>query len=473
MFCWLAPTHRSPDVSRRGCNDWHSTRQALFGRGAQELVPVPAEVMTSGLSAFERSGGLTRRNVLAGGVGLFLAASGMGGLSSKRLLEAAAAQAAEDPNGKILVLIHQDGGNDGLNTLVPLADPRYRELRSRIGIAPATTLALPGVTDFGWHPALTGLKELYDAGKVAVLPSVDFANPDQSHFNSAGYWRSGIVGKAPDRTGWLGRTMDLIGTPENALQAVSVTYSLDPVLLSKRAAVGTVYDPSDFGFWIPDVWSEDAFLPLYRQISQGARGSGHVAAQAAYRNAITMRDRLRPLHVDDEHPAAPTPREYPDSSLGKGLKNLSRMLAAGLGTRVATVSSGGGYDTHDDQPGKHADLLKDLGDSLAAWQADLDSKGLADRVITMVWSEFGRRAEDNESMGTDHGAGGLVLVVGNKAKGGIQSEFPGLGRLDEDGNLLVSTEFRTVYASLLESWMGVEAAKILPGIDARRLPLIA
>jgi uncharacterized protein (DUF1501 family) len=154
-------------------------------------------------------------------------------------------------------------------------------------------------------------------------------------------------------------------------------------------------------------------------------------------------------------------------------KNLSRMLAAGLGTRVATVSSGGGYDTHDDQPGKHADLLKDLGDSLAAWQADLDSKGLGDRVITMVWSEFGRRAEDNESMGTDHGAGGLVLVVGNKAKGGIQSEFPGLGRLDEDGNLLVSTEFRTVYASLLESWMGVEAARILPGIDARRLPLIA
>jgi uncharacterized protein (DUF1501 family) len=136
------------------------------------------------------------------------------------------------------------------------------------------------------------------------------------------------------------------------------------------------------------------------------------------------------------------------------------MLAAGFGIRVAALSAGG-YDTHDGQAGEHSDLLTDLGDSLVAWQADLTARGLSSRVLTLVWSEFGRRPRDNDSGGTDHGAGGLVLVVGDRANGGIRSEFPGLARLDEDDNLLVTTEFRTVYASLLESWRRAPAARAL------------
>ncbi len=132
----------------------------------------------------------------------------------------------------------------------------------------------------------------------------------------------------------------------------------------------------------------------------------------------------------------------------------------------------GGFDTPDDQPDEHADLLQDLGDGLLAWQADLAARGLAHRVLTLVWSEFGRRPQDNDSRGTDHGAGGLVMVVGDRANGGIRSEFPGLARLDEDRNLVVTTEFRTVYATLLESWLGVEAARVLPKIDGARLPLV-
>jgi uncharacterized protein (DUF1501 family) len=166
------------------------------------------------------------------------------------------------------------------------------------------------------------------------------------------------------------------------------------------------------------------------------------------------------------------PVAYPDTDLGSGLRNLARMLGAGFGTRVAALSIGG-FDTHDDQPAEHAELLTDLSDSLVAWQADLAQRGLAGRVLTLIWSEFGRRPEDNESNGTDHGAGGLVMVVGDRANGGIRSEFPGLSRLDEDDNLLVTTEFRTVYASLLEGWLGVEAARVLPKIDGARLPLVA
>ena len=127
-------------------------------------------------------------------MGLWIGAGVLGGLSTRGVLEAASAQAAAAPDATILVSLYLDGGNDGLNTLVPLADPLYPTLRSRLGIAPETTLALPDTTAFGWHPALAGLKALYDQGKVAVLPSVDFADADQSHFNSAAYWRRGIVG---------------------------------------------------------------------------------------------------------------------------------------------------------------------------------------------------------------------------------------------------------------------------------------
>jgi uncharacterized protein (DUF1501 family) len=459
-----------PTSPRCGCDDWYLSHGSRT-RDMRSLVPIPSDAM-DGLAEFERRGGFSRRHFLAGGVGLLVGAAGAGTRGPRALLEAAAAQAATAPNGSILVSLYLDGGNDGLNTLVPLTDARYRTLRARIGIPAAQTLPLHDSTDFGWHPSLTGLQKLYDAGKVAVLPAVDYAKPDQSHFNSSQYWRTGVVGQNLDRTGWLGRTLDVIGSRDNPLQGISATWGLDPIMLSHRAPVAAVYDPSDFDFYIPDVWNGDLVLKTMRRISEGGRRPARRETQRTLRNALTVRDELQALRVDDKHPLAPTPLPYPDSDLGTGLKNLARMLGAGFGTRVAAIDAGGGYDTHENQPESHVKLLKDLGDSLLAWQADLDARALSDRVVTLIWSEFGRRPEDNDSMGTDHGAGGLVLLVGNKVKGGIRSEFPGLATLDNDDNLLVSTEFRTVYASVLESWMGVEAGRVLPKIDNRRLDLL-
>ena len=457
---------RSP---MRGCRDWHATRRAFLGR-ATDALPVPADAM-EGLAEFARSGGLTRRNLLERGVGLWIGTAALAGMSTRGVLEAASAQAAAAPDATILVSLYLEGGNDGLNTLVPLADPLYPTLRSRLGITPGTALALPGNPEFGWHPGLTGLKALYDQGKVAVLPSVDFADADQSHFNSAAYWRRGIVGPSFETAGWLGRTLDIVGVADNPLQGISVNYSPDPVLASHRAATATVYDPSNFNFNIDGVWGNE-FVGAYRNAAGGQSASeGLMAARNTYANAFRVQDQLTPLRVDDAHPLAPVPMAYPDSDLGKGLQNLARMLGAGFGTRVAALSMGG-FDTHDDQAADHQNLLKDLGDSLLAWQADLTARGLSSRVLTMVWSEFGRRPEDNESGGTDHGAGGLVMVVGDRANGGIRSEFPGLAQLDEDDNLRVTTEFRTVYATLLESWLGVEAARVLPRIDGARLALV-
>ena len=452
----------------RGCSDWHGTRAALRG-DAGRLVPIPARAL-DGLAEFERAGGLSRRDLLAGGVGLLVAAGGVPGLSTRGVLEAAAAQAATAPDAPILVSLYLDGGNDGLNTLVPLTDPRYAQLRSRIGVDPATALPLHDSPDFGWHPNLAGLRDLYDAGKVAVLPAVDYSHPDQSHFNSGGYWRSGIVGPAPDRSGWLGRTLDVIGTHDNPLQGIHVGWGQDPSMNGHRAPVATVSSPGDFGFYIPDVWDEKAFLPVYRRLSRArAKHPALAAVRSMYGNTIDTHDRLAPLAKEDNPPPPPLP--YPDSDLGKAFGNLARMLGAGFGTRVATISTGG-FDTHDAQAASHGNLLQDVGDSLRAWQADLDARGLSQRVLTLVWSEFGRRPEDNDSAGPDHGAGGLLLLVGNPANGGIRSEFPGLAKLDDDDNLIVTTDFRAVYATLLEGWLGVEAARVLPQAPGGRLPLL-
>lgn len=438
------------------------------------FLPLPDEVLDNGpgvaASLFERDG-ITRRQALAGAGGLAIAAAAMPKFGATGMFEAAQAQAADNPNAHILVSIYCDGGNDGLNTLVPVQDTLYASKRSRVGIDPnvALPLAGPNATDqFRWHPSLTGLAELYDAGKVAVLPAVDYTPSDQSHFNSQIFWRTGVVGITSDQSGWMGRLVDRIGVANNPLQAISIGWGLDPMLLSRAKPVATVFDPASFQLGIPDVWSVKSALTPYRGSVSGARNRARRSAQAAMRNAIGVYDRLGPLRAQQTPP--PTPRPYPDTNLGKGLRHLARMLGAGLGTRLAAVSQSG-YDTHIDQPTRHGELLQDLGNSLAAWQADLDARGLSNRVTTMVWSEFGRRVEDNDSNGTDHGAGGLVVLVGNHVRGGIRSEFPGLSRLDEDGNLRVTTQFRTLYSSVLEGWMGVDAGAVLPRIGTTRIPL--
>ncbi|MEZ5080905.1 MAG: DUF1501 domain-containing protein [Thermoleophilia bacterium] len=453
---------------RDGCNDWRMTRRRVASQ-AGRMMPIPADAL-DGLAEFERQGGLTRKNLLERGAGLVLMAGAASALGPRAILESAAAQQAASPDGAILVSLYLDGGNDFINTFIPITDPQYRQRRKRIAIPADQILPVSGSSEFGWHPSMSGIAGLYDQGKVAVLPAVDYAQPDQSHFNSQGYWQRGVVGPTLDRTGWLGRTLDLIGTRNNPLQGVSVSWGLDPTLIARKAPIGTVYEPSYFGLGIPEVWDEKGFTKLYREAARGSHSRARQAVSQAYNNAFRMVDMLKPLQ-GDPNKLPPTPVEYPDSYLGKGMRNAARILGAGLGTRVLSLSRGG-FDTHDDQPDEHTELLKDVSDSVAAFQADIQARGLADRVVVMIWSEFGRRPDDNDGNGTDHGAGGGLMLVGNRVNGGIRSEFPGLTDLDSDDNLKVTTEFRTVYASLLESWMGVEAGKILPKMDSRRLPLI-
>ena len=347
-----------------------------------------------------------------------------------------------------------------------------RELRSRIGIDPATALPLAGRPSFGWHPSLAGLRELYDAGKVAVLPAVDYSHPDQSHFNSGGFWRSGIVGPAPDRSGWLGRTLDVIGTHDNPLQGIHVGWGQDPSLIGHRAPVATVSSPADFGFYIPDVWEEKSFLPIYRRLS---RARAKHPALAAVRVDVRQHDRdPRPARAAGQGGQARRRRRaLPGHQPRQGARQPRRACSARASARASRSSRSGGFDTHDAQAEAHAELLQDLGDSLRAWQADLDARGLSERVLTLIWSEFGRRPEDNDSGGTDHGAGGLLLLVGNRANGGIRSEFPGLGaprrrRQPDRHHRLPHASTRRCSRSGSAS----RPARVLPRVPGGHLPLL-
>jgi len=322
-----------------------------------------------------------------------------------------------------------------------------------------------------------GIAGLFARGQVGFLPGIDYANPDLSHFNSRHFWETGLITSAAG-TGWLGRWLDAAGGRENPLQALSMSGTLSPVLRANAAPVAALDSARGAQVWMPGTWGRglDAAWAAYGELAgQRRAGAGPAAAADAAGLMHQVADRLKPYaHDDDEPDPLKGPVEYPDSELGQRLGNLAGLLGAPLGVRVAAVEADGEFDTHD---GQREDLARGLGqvsEALSAFQADLEARGLARRVLTFVWSEFGRRAEQNASNGTDHGAGGIAWVQGPRAKAGILTDYPDLGRLDKEGNLAVTVDFRRVYASLLEQWLGADAGAVLPNAGAfGRVGLVA
>ena len=442
------------NCAHKGCNDFRQTSEATRRR----WLGAP----------------LTRRQVLGAGLGFGLSVYAARAMPLARMLEAAEAEAASAPNAPVLVTVFLPGGCDLLNTIVPLHDfGRYADLRKRIRLDGAPALGSSGL---GIHPSLTtgtrgGIKGLYEAGKVGLLPGIDYANPDLSHFHSRHFWETGLITQdaAP---GWLGRWLDHHGSPDNALQGLSLDYSLSPVMRSGGAPVAAVYSPGEAKLYINGTWGKglDQALAAWDRISASRpRGPGPAAAYGAARLAKQVGDRLAPYAKQNDRgpdPLAP-PVPYPaGNELGKRLGRLAALISLPLGVRVATVDAKGEFDTHDNQPGDLDKALRSTGEALAAFQLDLETRGVADRVLTLVWSEFGRRPQDNDSMGTDHGAGGIAMVVGSRANAGVLSAYPSLSALDREENLQVTIDFRRVYASLIEQWLGTSAADVIPNAAA-------
>jgi uncharacterized protein (DUF1501 family) len=448
----------------RCCNDFSRTdllrrAAAEAGRGLPAIeagMPLPAGT------------GLDRRSFLARAAGLTLAVYGGSSLLPRAFEEGIAAAAAAGPQ-KVLVSVFLDGGADSLSMLFPSGDPLYRRLRPRLALPASAGIPFSEDDRLRWHPSLAPLATLHGEGKVSVLPGIGYAGPDQSHFTSRHFWEVGATSEQL-RTGWLGRYLDRTGSADNPLQGLSLESRLQPALATARMPVASIDGPDRYQFWTRNVWGDVERRMLEAIGSLGALPTGGDAAlaqaTAAARQAARLREQLLPFAPKDDQPGYTSPVPYPgaeDDEFPRRLAGLAAMLGAGLPIRVVALSAPGMYDTHDDQPQELADGLKLTAESLLAFQRDLEARGLADRVLVHVWSEFGRRAKENGSNGTDHGAAGAGFLIGSRASGRMIGEFPGLAKLDEQGNLRATSDFRGLYSSLLEQWLGVDADAIIPG----------
>jgi uncharacterized protein (DUF1501 family) len=439
------------------CNEF--TRAAALRRSVAEAgrglpviepgMPIPAGT------------GLDRRAFLARTVGLALSVYGAGKLPLG-LFEEGIARAQSAPPGPVLVSVFLEGGADSMSMLFPTGHPQYTSFRPQLALAPGDGQPFSEDTSLRWHPSLSPLCQLHSEGKVTVIPAIGYTNADQSHFTSRHYWEVGAT-DAHLLTGWLGRYLDAAGTLDNPLQGLALSYQLHPSLASSNVPVACVSAVDDYGFWASNVWGqvEDRMLDAIGTFPPVADPAASKVAEVTQQSA-ELRAQLLPFADGDWGTTVPYPASQDD--FPSRLRGLAAMIAAGLPLKCVTISAPGMYDTHADQAGGLTTDLALTADSLFSFQRDLESRGIADRVLVLAWSEFGRRVEENGSAGTDHGAAGLGLLMGSRVKGQMLGEFPGLAPagLDAQGNLRATFDYRSLYCSLLEQWFATDAAAIIP-----------
>lgn len=399
--------------------------------------------------------GLTRRRFLAGATGLALSVYGASKLPFSVFNEGIAQAAQSD---RVIVSIFLDGGADALSILAPTGHPRYYDLRPNLALSPDSGTAFSEDPSLRWHPAAAGLSTLHGEGKVTVLPAIGYDDPNQSHFTSRHFWEVGDL-DTTGVTGWLGRYLDHTGSEVNPLQGLSLSGTLSPALATRDKPVAAVDGVTDYDLWshVDDPVTDELFRSFKRMGSFRSDSPALEASRRAIGSTSSVRESLQGFD-DYKSPVA-----YPDDSyLGRQLSGLGALLGAGMPLHCVSVSADGGYDTHADQATELQGNLKSTCDSILAFQRDLEKRGLQDRVLIEMWSEFGRRPEEN-STGTDHGAAGAAFIIGSKASGKMVGEFPGLAKLDEDDNLRHTSDFRSMYCSLLEQWLGQDAGPIIPG----------
>lgn len=434
------------------CCDGFTRSQLLRGAAAEAGKGLPA--IEAGMP--EPAGtGLSRRRFLSRSAGFALAVYGASKIPLSAF-ETGIAQAA--PTDKILVSVFFDGGIDALSVLAPVGDPKYSQLRPNLALSPGAGPAFSEAATLQWHPSAAALATLHGEGKVSAFPAIGYDRPDQSHFTSRHYYEIGEL-QVGFRTGWLGRYLDLVGNDENPLQGLSLDGDLSPMLATASKPVAAIDSVDGYDLWSPvgDPIETEMFRSFARFGSLPADSPG----LSQVRRATSQTDKLRQDLAGVGEFSSPVP--YPDNWFSHKLAGLAAYIAVGLPMRVVTIRAPGGYDTHADQAGDLQSNLQETCEGILAFQRDLEARGLADRVLVEMWSEFGRRPEENGSLGTDHGAAGCAFVIGSKAKGEMVGEYPGLASLDEDENLKATSDFRAMYCSLLEQWLGYDAEAIIPG----------
>lgn len=361
-------------------------------------------------------------------------------------------------NDRVLVMVQLAGGNDGLQTVIPLQDPRYRDLRPQLSQAAAA--ALPLTADFGLHKNLKGTKGLWDEGKVAIVQGVGYPNPSFSHFDSIRVWETGDPSRR-QQEGWLGKTIaknyDSAGHP--LVGCACGTTSIPGALRDLQATLTVVNNQQTFRFQGGDEM-EKAAGALYTG-TPGIYGALFDTAVATARDTVaqlrTAAAKYTPkaAYSDDARLAFSSRNQ-----LAAALQLAAELIVSGTGVKILHVTLGG-FDTHFTQANRHDSLMAYVDSAVTAFHQDLAAYGMADRVLIATWSEFGRRARENASAGTDHGSASPLILIGDPLKGGMYGQAPDLGSLDRQGNLQYTVDFRSVYQEILSGHLGVDSREVL------------
>ena len=380
---------------------------------------------------------------------------------SPLLARAAEVSADADRNDHVLVVVELAGGNDGLNTVIPFETPLYYKNRPTLGIAKDEVVRLSD--QLGLHPRMSALGELFREGRVAIVQGVGYPEPDRSHFRSMEIWHTASTQKRPPTAGWLGQLLDTTAAAnESQFAGLSLTGSLPQALRADKVAVPVVAQLQSITQGAEGASPQEALVRKLATAGQGVSGgAGPVdfmrrQADTVYRAAERLKE------AASRYRSSTT---YPDTPLAGQLRQAAEIINADLGVRVL-FGSQDGYDTHAEQGDMHAELLGQLSDALAAFDRDLTELKKADRVVVLVFSEFGRRVDENASRGTDHGAASSLFMVGAPVKGGLLGKYPSLEELG-DGDLIYNTDFRSVYATLIDGWLGGPSQQVLRGEFAK------
>jgi uncharacterized protein (DUF1501 family) len=387
--------------------------------------------------------------------GLYGLGIGSSGLFRVPPLFAQAAQtigAESSNNGRILVILEMSGGNDGLNTVVPYADDAYYRHRPKIGIRPNRVRKID--EHFGFNPGMAGFERLYKDGKLAVVHGCGYANPSFSHFTSMAYWQTAAPNRG-DEFGWVGRTADAMApkAPANFLVNIDARQSL---AVRSRLHTPLVFDD-------PNKFTREGFYQE-REVFAQVPDTGNVDnASRRFLLDVARSAKSASAQVKEAWANYKSPVDY--GITGLDLPKVAALIHAGFPTRLYYVAyRNNAFDTHVFQADLHQRLLTYTADAVSAFVTDLDRIGRANDVVVMMFSEFGRRVPENTNLGTDHGAANLMFVAGKPVKGGHYGTIPSLTKLDDGDNLVYTTDFRRVYATMISGWLGSgSAAGILNG----------
>lgn len=366
-----------------------------------------------------------------------------------RFLKAFERKDMAPPGNKVLVVLQLSGGNDGLNTVIPIRNDIYYKERPRLGIQRAEALRLND--EAGIHPALSAFKALYDDGSLSILNNVGYPNPDRSHFRSMDIWQSASESNEYLSTGWIGRYLDAqcdgCGHPTQALE-------IDEVL--SLALKGN--EKSGLAFTNPAALYRSSNEKFFREISAAHEEGEEAAADYLYK---TLSDTLSSAdYIYRQSKVHQSIAGYPATKLGKHLKTIASLILSDINTKVYYVSLGS-FDTHINQQNQQNRLFTELNGAIAAFIKELKAHHRFEDVIIATFSEFGRRVSQNASGGTDHGAANnMFFIGGGLQKKGLLNEMPDLSNLNE-GDLKHSVDFKSVYATLLSNWLGADDEKIL------------